>query len=73
MNMYTGVGKSKFVVHMEEDIQVMIITLALLTQKDVTCNCKPTFAHLYLHIIYIIYNYIIYISLRTLFKTSATF
>ena len=33
----TGVGKSRFaVVHMEKDMQVMIITIALLTQKYVT-------------------------------------
>ena len=34
---YTGVGKSRFtVVRMEKDMQVMIITKALLTQKNVT-------------------------------------
>jgi hypothetical protein len=34
---YTGVGKSRFaVVPMEKDMQVMIITIALLTQKNVT-------------------------------------
>jgi len=35
--MYTGVGKSRFtVVCMEKDMQVMIITVALLTQKNAT-------------------------------------
>jgi hypothetical protein len=34
---YTGVGKSRFTVgHMEKDTQVMIITVPLLTQKNVT-------------------------------------
>jgi len=33
----TGMGKSRFtVVHLEKDMQVMIITIALLTQKNVT-------------------------------------
>jgi len=34
---YTGVGKSRFtVVRMDKDMKVMIITIALLTQKNVT-------------------------------------
>jgi len=34
---YTGVGKSRFtVVRMEKDMQIMIITIALLTRKNVT-------------------------------------
>jgi hypothetical protein len=34
---FTGVGKSRFtVVRMEKDMQVMIITITLLTQKNVT-------------------------------------
>jgi hypothetical protein len=34
---YTGLSKSRFtVVRMEKDMQVMIITIALLTQKNVT-------------------------------------
>lgn len=36
---YAGVGRSRFtVVHMEEDMQVMIMTVALLIQKAVTVN-----------------------------------
>ena len=33
------------VARMEKDMQVMIITIALLTQRNVTHNCKPSFAH----------------------------
>jgi hypothetical protein len=34
---YTGEGKSRFtVVRMEKDMQIMIITIAVLTQKNVT-------------------------------------
>ena len=41
-----GVGKSSFVaVHMKKDMQVMIITIALLTQKNVTHNSKRNFSH----------------------------
>jgi hypothetical protein len=36
---HTRVGKSRFtVVHMEKDMQVTIITIALLTQKNVTMH-----------------------------------
>ena len=42
----TGVSKSRFiVVYMEKGMQVMIITIALLTQKNVTPNFKPNFAN----------------------------
>lgn len=30
---------------MQKDMQVMIITTSLLTQKNVICICKPPFAH----------------------------
>ena len=46
---YVGVGKSRFTVRMEKDTQVMIVTIALLTQKNVTYNSKPTFSHSCIH------------------------
>ena len=49
---YTGIGKCRFtVVHMEKDMQFMIIIIALLIQKSVTmaeytwvqsCKCSNT-------------------------------
>ena len=43
--MNTGDGKSRFtVVCIEKDMQVMIITVVLLTQKNVTMQL-PTFDH----------------------------
>ena len=40
---YRG-GQSKFtVIHMEKDMQVMMITIALLTQKDVTMPLETYF------------------------------
>ena len=45
-NIYlSGVGKSRFSVCMEKDMQDMIIAIALLIQGMSKCNCKPTFAH----------------------------
>lgn len=47
---YTGVGRSRFaLVRMETDMQVMMVTIALLTQKNITMargthSCKPSFA-----------------------------
>ena len=37
VTLYTGVGKSRFtVVRLEKDVQIMIMTIALLAQKNVT-------------------------------------
>lgn len=37
-------GKSRCTVHMEKDTPFTILTIAVVTQKNVTHNSKPTFA-----------------------------